>query len=350
MAIPRVFLSSTCYDLANVRDTVRGFIETFGLEPCLSDHGDVFYHPDLHTHESCVNEIGNCDLFILVIGGKFGGTYVSDPKKSIVNAEYAAARELNIPVFTFVKRDVLDDHRLYQKNKNNQIITQIDFPSIDHREDAKEIFQFIDDVRQARVNNGFFPFEYSKDIEFHLRKQWAGMFYSLLQQRKISEDYNEQRTLLSDMKAATEQLGLLMKNMYRQLDKTNANTVITNAEERTVAEKFFRDIFDYFRIPGFISTSLDTLLSLVGRKEWFNFLAATHDFEFVSPYYALEHGEKRKTKALGCIKTHLGIIIEPEDRPDFVKKLAEFEKGFAAFNNLSAIHQKELLEKFVISS
>ena len=74
----------------------------------------MFYHPDLHTHDSCINEIGNCHLFVLLIGGRFGGTYVTDPAKSIVNAEFTAARERNVPVFTFVRRDVLDDHRLYQ--------------------------------------------------------------------------------------------------------------------------------------------------------------------------------------------------------------------------------------------
>lgn len=83
MAAPRVFLSSTCYDMAEVRDSLKSFIESYGFEPCLSDYGDVFYHPDLHTHESCINEISNCQLLILLIGGRFGGSYVADTSKSI---------------------------------------------------------------------------------------------------------------------------------------------------------------------------------------------------------------------------------------------------------------------------
>jgi hypothetical protein len=74
MAVPRVFISSTCYDLDAIRDSLRSFIESVGFDPCLSDRGDVFYHPDLHTHDSCINEIGNCHLFVLLIGGRFGGT------------------------------------------------------------------------------------------------------------------------------------------------------------------------------------------------------------------------------------------------------------------------------------
>ena len=54
----------------------------------LHDRGDVFYHPDIHTHDSCLNEIGN-QLFILIIGGRFGGKYVADPDKSIVKADLA---------------------------------------------------------------------------------------------------------------------------------------------------------------------------------------------------------------------------------------------------------------------
>ena len=131
MAVPRVFLSSTCYDLAEVRDSLRSFIESNGFEPCLSERGDVFYHPDFHTHESCVNEISHCQLFVLLIGGRFGGNYVADISKSVVNAEYSAAKKLNIPVFTFVKRGVLEDDRVYQKNRSKKIVKQIEFPSIE---------------------------------------------------------------------------------------------------------------------------------------------------------------------------------------------------------------------------
>ena len=96
MAIPRVFVSSTCYDLGEIREAIGGFCEGFGFEAVLSDRGDVFYHPDLHTHNSCIFEVQNCHLLVLIIGGRFGGAYISDKQKSITNAEYAAAREKKI--------------------------------------------------------------------------------------------------------------------------------------------------------------------------------------------------------------------------------------------------------------
>lgn len=43
MATPKVFVSSTCYDLGETRESIIRFIPTFGFEPILSDHGDVFF-------------------------------------------------------------------------------------------------------------------------------------------------------------------------------------------------------------------------------------------------------------------------------------------------------------------
>ena len=88
MATPKVFVSSTCFDLGEIREQLARFINSYGFDPILSDHGDVFYKPDCHTHDSCIHEVSNCQLFILIIGGRFGGEYVYDNSKSITNAAY----------------------------------------------------------------------------------------------------------------------------------------------------------------------------------------------------------------------------------------------------------------------
>lgn len=183
MAAPRVFISSTCYDLAEERDGLAEFCESFGFDTTLSERGDVFYHPDLHTHLSCVRETSNCHLFILIIGGRFGGKYKVEPRKSITNAEYAAAIQNGSPTFAFVKQEVLNDHNVWQRNKDLPFAKDIQYPSIDKHEHAEEIFKFIDTVRLAPVNNGMFGFRLGRDIHDMLRKQWAGMMFDYLQNR-----------------------------------------------------------------------------------------------------------------------------------------------------------------------
>lgn len=345
MAIPRVFLSSTCYDLSEVRDSIGNAVKSFGFDPCLSDHGDVFYHPDLHTHVSCANEIGNCQLFILIIGGRFGGTYVADPSKSIVNAEYAAARELNIPVFTFVKRDVLDDHRFYKKNKDKPGLKDFDFPSIDKQDTAEQIFQFIDDVRLAKVNNGFFAFEFAREIEALLKKQWAGMFFDFLQQRRLADEYQDQRKVLSDLTSATSQLGEIVKTMYRQMDKTHANTVIGAAEDRSKAMQFFKELFAFYKVPGF-KCDIETLVKLDTNRPWYEFLVNTKEF-YIHPD-VFTGSTSRKTDVLTHVDSNRCISVEGDLTSMDNKKFAAFQNTFEAYARLSPKQKKEILDEFTL--
>ena len=72
MATPRVFISSTCYDLRYIRENLKYFVRTLGYDPILSEEGSVFYNPQLDTQDSCLAEVPNAQLFVLLIGGRHG--------------------------------------------------------------------------------------------------------------------------------------------------------------------------------------------------------------------------------------------------------------------------------------
>ena len=350
MAVPRVFLSSTCYDLGVIRDSLGSFIESFGFDPCLSDRGDVFYHPDLHTHDSCLSEIRNCHLLVLIIGGRFGGSYVADLKKSIVNAEFAAARELNIPVFTFVKREVLDDHRIYQKNKDNKVLDKIEFPSLDKQEHAKRVFEFIDEVRLSRTNNGFFAFEYPRDIEMLLKKQWAGMMFDFLQRRQLAEQYETQNKLLSSLAASTGQLEDLVKRLYRKADESQADAVIQIVELRSRAEQFFRELFNYFSLQGFGAASVEVLAADPQELTWYEWLASVSEFHLSQgALQAREESKPLMVNVLSYPGSHKVLVLAGTDVSDSnVRKSAELQDGFDAFRRLDEHQRREVLEQYVI--
>lgn len=351
MASPRVFLSSTCYDLAEVRDSLESFMAAAGMQPCLSEHGDVFFHPDLHTHVSCVSEISNCQLFVLIIGGRFGGKYVADPTKSIVNAEYAAARELGIPVFAFVKREVLDDHRLYQKNKNNKIIDQIEFPSIEKQEHARQIFDFIDHVRLAKANNGITSFEFTRDIEDLLRKQWAGMLFEALQQRRLRDQIDAQMNVLNKLATTGEQLEQLVKKIYQSIDVEAAPGVIKDVEEESEARDFFKELDIYFE-GVFAKSTFEEVAAINPEPDWAKFLVATKDFKKTT--YPVG-GEGEQTRPMQCLE-RLGaprvLFLKPDPerhRPMFLL-IQRLQKSYAAFLKLSKEQQLKVLrdiEEFV---
>lgn len=73
MANLKVFVSSTCYDLQGIRAQIRSMLVGMLYEPVMSDQSDVIYDPRIHTHTSCLREVENCDVMILIIGSRFGG-------------------------------------------------------------------------------------------------------------------------------------------------------------------------------------------------------------------------------------------------------------------------------------
>ncbi|MFQ1770443.1 DUF4062 domain-containing protein [Aeromonas veronii] len=239
MAAPKVFVSSTCFDLGEVREQLRRFIQSFGFEAVLSENGDVFYHPDLHTHESCIHEVSNCQLFILIIGGRFGGEYVTDKSKSITNAEYMAARESQIPIFTYIRRSVLSNHHIFQQNKKKDFASEIEYPAIEKQEHALNIFSFIDDVRKAPTNNAFEGFDGFPEIENHLRKQWAGMFFDLLKSREVKSQIDATNHLIEGLSSSGRKLESLIKSLYLSSSEDDARREIDSID-------VFSDVLSFF--------------------------------------------------------------------------------------------------------
>lgn len=203
MATPRVFISSTCYDLKYIRENLRYFVKTLGYEPILSEDGNVFYNPALHTHDACLTEIPNTQIFVLVIGGRYGGKY-KDGDDSITNAEYREAVRLKIPIFALVDSAVYNEHHLYLKNKGNKGIDleKLVFPAVD----SIKIFDFIDEVKSCAVNNALVPFRDFGDIESYLRQQWAGMMFDFLNSRNETRRVHDTLTTLAEMNSRIEML------------------------------------------------------------------------------------------------------------------------------------------------
>ncbi|PTP30769.1 DUF4062 domain-containing protein [Vibrio splendidus] len=243
MAIPKVFVSSTCYDLAEERAQLERFITNYGFQPVLSEYSGVFYNPDIHTHEACIKEVEHCDIFVLLIAGRFGGKNKDGEGESITQAEHNRARELGLPIFSFAKASINDAQHCYKKNvadNGEEFANQITYPAIPKASDAIPIFKFMDSVHRSDKNNGIETYYSFSDIESHLKKQWAGMFFSFLQKRKEEDKVEAIATVLDKLAGSSSKLEALIGSLHdKEVGPDQTAALIAQSKVRKNGLNFF---------------------------------------------------------------------------------------------------------------
>jgi hypothetical protein len=182
MARPRVFISSTYFDLRVVRADLEHFIKEIGYEPILFEKGHVPYTKDDALEDPCYREINNCDIVVAIIGGKYG-TQSKDQKHSITQRELKTAVELGKQIYVFVEKAVHNEYRTYQANKEVQGFKPVSV-------DDPKVFALLEEVYALPVGNPISPFELSEDIVHFLREQWSGLFQRFLQEAARQKEVN----------------------------------------------------------------------------------------------------------------------------------------------------------------
>ncbi len=143
---PRVFLSSTIKDMADLREALKFWLEEMGYEVQLSEHNDFQRSPDSGTFEACFESIRQSDYYILLIGMRPGSWYHEQDRITVTQQEYRTAyeswRHTGKPkLVSFVRHDVVTALRERQKGGATQ-----DTPSL--LDDAELTAEFIREVRR----------------------------------------------------------------------------------------------------------------------------------------------------------------------------------------------------------
>ena len=212
MAKPRVFVSSTFYDLRQVREDLERFISGLGYEAVLHESGDIAYGKDSPPEGYLDREIGMCDILICVIGGRYGTESQEQPSYSITQLELKAAIENQVQVFVFIEQAVHSEYSTYSINKEAD--------GIKYRfVDDSRVYEFIESTYKLPRNNPITPFQTASDIVEFLRSQWAGLFQRFLQDQKRVEEIRA----LGEMKSMVGTLEQLVRFLTEEReDKDNA--------------------------------------------------------------------------------------------------------------------------------
>ena len=166
---PSVFVSSTCFNLAQVRQDLRIFIESLGMQPVLSEFSSFPVDPSLDAVGNCLARVKDkADIFVLVVGGRYGSEV--EGGKSVTNLEYLEAKAKGIPRYVFVQKQIQMALAIWQKNRAGDFSDVVDSP---------KLFEFVESLRDPK-ENWIFSFESAQDITDILRKQLAYLFADAL--------------------------------------------------------------------------------------------------------------------------------------------------------------------------
>lgn len=224
MATPRIFISSTYYDLKYVRERLERFIRSYCFDPILFECDDVFFDPNSKLDESCYKEIENCHMMILIVGGRYGSN-ASDQKDryekqyvSITRKEYETARRKGIPVMVFVEQNVFVEYKTFLANKK-RMPDGFKYAFVD---DAR-VFDFISILEQGAIK----VFDKIDNIEHYISHQIAGMLLSYL--KSLQENKSN-----SDVKNAVDEIKVVSQSMQEMIN--------------SIAEKVFQEDLSKYKV------------------------------------------------------------------------------------------------------
>jgi len=207
VARPRVFVSSTFYDLRVIRADLERFMKEMGYEPVLFERGQVPYGREEALEEYCYREISSCEMLITVIGGKYGSQAKAD-ERSITHKELRAAIDAGKQTYVFVEQAVLSEYRTYVANRDVEGFQPVSV-------DDTRVFLFIEEVYGLSSGNPVEGFETSNDIVRYLKEQWAGLFQRLLHEAARQNEVN----IIENLKETASTLNALVTFLTEERSK-----------------------------------------------------------------------------------------------------------------------------------
>lgn len=239
MATPRVFVSSTYYDLKYVRERLERFIKSYNMEPVLFEYDKVYFNPNSTPTSSCYKEIEGCHLVLLIIGGRYGSIDKENEKDlydkeyvSVTQNEYRTAVEKGVPTMVFVDRNVYADYKTFQKNKNVDIPAKFQFAHVD---DIK-VFEFISKVELNTIKT----FDNVEDVEKYFANQISGMLYEYLVGLQNNKESKKIKTAVEEIKTVSNS----MQNMINSIAEK-----VLGAQDKKYQEALFeqkKSLVDFF--------------------------------------------------------------------------------------------------------
>jgi hypothetical protein len=119
-----VFISSTCYDLLDLRAELESFFREAGVAVRMSDRPSSEFEvlPDRNSIETCLANVRDCDWFLVVLSQRYGPSVASAgyEEVSATHLEYREAVKAKKPIRMYVRDRLEADYSFWKKNSRQK--------------------------------------------------------------------------------------------------------------------------------------------------------------------------------------------------------------------------------------
>ena len=250
MARPRVFVSSTYYDLKHIRSSLEGFISELGYEPILFESGDIPFHHDKPLDANCYDAVDHAHIFVLIIGGRYGSAAsgqtqlptksnkLSDDEldktyqfyNSVTVEEYKRARSNDLPIYIFVEKGVSGEYQTFKENRG----AKIKYAHVDN----VGVFYLLDTIFAESRNNVVKEFDTFSQISSWLRDQWAGLMADYLSHKKTDSALQGLTTQVQTLNQVVDALKSYSEAIVKKVepDENKSANLIIQIEQKLASE------------------------------------------------------------------------------------------------------------------
>jgi hypothetical protein len=169
---PGVFVSSTCYDLIDLRAELETCIRDLGLIPVMSDRPTSEFDPGGYRDSisTCIENVKKCPTFVCVLSNRYGPRLGKAGFEDIsaTHLEYRAAVVAKRRIFFYVRDRLLSDLQVWR----NAVKAKIDVPKLPWVDaDQYGIFEMLTDHMRLSPGddpNWVWPFRDSVELKSRL--------------------------------------------------------------------------------------------------------------------------------------------------------------------------------------
>lgn len=172
MSAMKVFISSTVYDLLDIRAEVESHLASMGITPILSGSSTSTFEimPDRNSIDTCLVNLESCDAVVVILCQRYGPSLAKAgfADLSATHLEYQRAREKNIPLYVYVRDRLEADYR-YWRNLPEADRSEAKYAWAKSKGDNLRLFGLLHEHQELNstspATNWFSPFRDSMELK-----------------------------------------------------------------------------------------------------------------------------------------------------------------------------------------